>query len=94
MPVFNFFVSIPNLCNESDKPIAAFSPNLPALYERRPTNIRPSREVPVVKITARALYSTPNSSIAPVISLSFTVNSVIQHCFIKIFSLLSSKLRI
>ncbi len=80
VPVFNFFVSIPNLCRESESPIAAFSPNLPALYERKPTKILPSNDVPVVKTTAFARYSMPNSSTAPIILSPSVRSSVIQHC--------------
>lgn len=78
VPVLSFLVSIPSLCKLSDKPIAAFSPNLPALNDFNPTKILPSSEVPVVNTTARALYSAPNSSTAPTISLFSTFNSVMQ----------------
>ena len=78
VPVFNFFMLIPSFIRDSESPVAAASPSLPALYDFSPTNILPFREVPVVRIIARAEYSIPNSSTAPVILPSFAIKSVMQ----------------
>ena len=78
MPVFSFFMLIPSFIKDSDKPVAACSPRRPALYDFKPTKILPLSDVPVVNIIARALYSMPNSSTAPVILPSFAIKSVIQ----------------